>query len=358
MTDRERFIAYMHYKEVDRIPVQFAAIWPDTLHRWYQEGFPEGADPETYFGVYSPKIVNVGPNTSLFPGFEESVLHEDDDVKIYVDNYGRTARVYKNHTTMPEWIDYPVKTRGDLQNILEKHFNPKFMKDRFPSNWEKKVLETSHTGAIILVDGGCYYWTLRSLAGVEQASYLFYDAPDLVEELFERINIICMEAIRRTASLTKIDVIGFAEDIGFKTGTLISPAMFKKFILPRYRRVMDIAHSFGVDLALYDSDGDIRHIISDCLSCGINIFQPCEVAANMDPLQLKGQFGKSLRLMGGFDKRIVAAGKNEMDLEFTRLIPVVQQGGFALSVDHSVSADISFENYCYFMKKCKELFLL
>ncbi|MBU0714014.1 MAG: hypothetical protein KJ964_01490 [Verrucomicrobia bacterium] len=76
---------------------------------------------------------------------------------------------------------------------------------------------------------------------------------------------------------------------------------------------------------------------------------PCEVAAGMDPVALRRTFGKSLRLFGGFDKRLVAQGKAAIDAEFRRLQPVIKEGGYLPAIDHSVSADISWDNYRHFV---------
>jgi uroporphyrinogen decarboxylase len=81
------------------------------------------------------------------------------------------------------------------------------------------------------------------------------------------------------------------------------------------------------------------------LSAGINGLAPCEVAAGMDPVPLRRSFRREVRMMGGFDKRIVAAGKAAIQAEFERLRPVIEGGGFIPAIDHSVSADISFDDY-------------
>ncbi len=69
----------------------------------------------------------------------------------------------------------------------------------------------------------------------------------------------------------------------------------------------------------------------------------------MEPVALRRQFGRELRLIGGFDKRIVAQGRKAIDAEFARLKPVIDEGGFIPAIDHSVSADISFDNYRYYL---------
>lgn len=69
----------------------------------------------------------------------------------------------------------------------------------------------------------------------------------------------------------------------------------------------------------------------------------------MDPVALRRTFGKSLRMLGGFDKRLVAQGQSAIDAEFRRLQPVIEEGGYLQAIDHSVSADISWDNYRHFV---------
>ena len=257
---------------------------------------------------------------------------------------------FKGHTSVPEWVDYRVKTPGDLRAVLDEHFDVSNLDARYSAEWETRVVNAvNDKTAITIIDGGCYYWTLRSLAGVENASYLFYDAPDLVDELFERYFTVVTDGICRISKRLKVDAIGFGEDIAYKNGPLISPDMFRSSILPRYRKAVKLGKELGIDFIWYDSDGDLRKFIPNYLSAGIDTFAPCEVAAGMDPVELRRMFGKSIKIIGGFDKRIVATGKDAICKEFTRLTPVIREGGFIPAIDHSVSSDISWDNYRHFI---------
>ena len=349
MTDRERVLRIMHYQPVDRHPMHLVGPWGDTLERWYGEGLPRDVDLNEYLGLTPIQTANVSPNTGIHPAFEQCTVSEDDTFLVTIDRYGRTVRNFKNHTSMPEWIEFPVKTPGDLRRVLDEHFQVDDLDARFPDDWEANVHQAVADHKLIVADGGCYYWTLRSLAGVECASYLFYDAPDLVDELFERYNTVVLEGIRRAAKLARIDLIGYGEDIAYKTGPLISPDMFRRFVLPRYKKAMDLAHANGVELTWYDSDGDIRQFIPDYLSVGINGLAPCEVAAGMVPSELRKQYGRDLRLVGGIDKREIAKGPVAIDAEMARNKPVIDDGGFLPAIDHSIPADVSFDNYRYFI---------
>ena len=58
MNQRERFIATMHYKPVDRSPIMDFGFWNETLPIWHEQGLPEEVDQsnsEAFFGM------DVGP---------------------------------------------------------------------------------------------------------------------------------------------------------------------------------------------------------------------------------------------------------------------------------------------------------
>jgi len=50
LTPRQRIQITLARGIPDRVPMLDITFWPDTLSRWRQEGFPEGADPADYFG--------------------------------------------------------------------------------------------------------------------------------------------------------------------------------------------------------------------------------------------------------------------------------------------------------------------
>jgi len=350
MTERERFLRTMRYQSVDKRPLYCVSAWGDTVARWQREGLPSGVDVHAYLGVEPLQSINVTGTAGLFPLFDTRTISEDATYRISLDSYGRTVRDFVDHTSMPEWLDFPVTDAESLQRVLDEHFDVDNLDARYTTGWEEKLQRAAASESVIVIDGGCYYWTLRSLAGVETASYLFYDAPELVDELFERYFTVVMDGLRRASRRVAIDVIGFGEDIGFKTGPLVSPEFFRRFLLPRYRKTMALAHELGITLTWYDSDGDIRAFIPDYLAAGIDTLAPCEVAAGMSPVALRQQFGRDLRMIGGIDKREIAQGKAAIDAEIERIKPLLDEGGFMPAIDHSVSADISFDNYRYFIE--------
>ena len=77
-----------------------------------------------------------------------------------------------------------------------------------------------------------------------------------------------------------------------------------------------------------------------------------------DPLVLRERHGHQALLIGGVDKRALIAGKDAINRELERLTPLVEDGGYIPTVDHRVPPDVSFENYCYYLEKKKEILKL
>ncbi len=360
MTNLDRLLRTLRYEPVDRRPMYLSMPWRDTLARWRREGLPEGTDPHEFLGIkeFGYPTANITAAGGIYPPFTEKVLREDGDSVYRIDSYGRTVRELKNQTSMPEWVEFPVKGPADLRRLMDEHFDVANLDARFPADWEEKARAAAARQDVIMIDGGCYYFTLSNVAGVEGASYLLYDAPELVDELFERYLTVVMEGLKRAIRIVPVDLIGFAEDIAFKTGPLVAPETFRRFFLPRYRKVMDFAHAHGIEFTLFDSDGDLRTFIPELLAVGINNIWPCEVAANMSPAELRPKFGRELRLSAGFDKRAVARGPRAIEAELTRLLPLIREGGYVPGIDHTVSADISWDNYRYYIDALRRAVIL
>ena len=127
-------------------------------------------------------------------------------------------------------------------------------------------------------------------------------------------------------------------------------------MLPRYRKITDLLHSYGVDVIFLDSDGNLNELIPLWLEVGINFLWPFEVAAHNDVVAIRKKYGKNLIIGGGIDKRELAKGREATREEVMSKVPfLLEQGGYFPGVDHVVPPDITFENYCYFINTVREV---
>ncbi len=143
--------------------------------------------------------------------------------------------------------------------------------------------------------------------------------------------------------------------MAYKSGPLISPAMVRKFMMPRYRKITDLLHSYGVDVINIESDGNLNELIPLWLESGINYVSPLEVAAHNDAGALRKKYGKDLILSGNIDKRALIKGKEAIREEVMSKVPfLLEQGGYFPTIDHWVPPDVTFENYCYYINTLRE----
>ena len=135
----------------------------------------------------------------------------------------------------------------------------------------------------------------------------------------------------------------------YKNGPLLSPDMFKKYLVPCYRKITDLLRSKGVDLIFVDSDGDVRKLLPLWLEAGVNGFLPFEVQCGMDVNYFRKEYGRDCLMMGGIDKRALITGGKDIDAELRRVAPLVEEGGYIPWLDHSVPPDVSYDNFLYYM---------
>ncbi len=93
------------------------------------------------------------------------------------------------------------------------------------------------------------------------------------------------------------------------------------------------------------------------IEAGITCLWPLEIAAEIDPMRIRREYGKSLALAGGIDKRELAKGRTEIDREIERRMPLVETGGYIPHIDHSVPPDISLDNFRYYLERKKRRLL-
>jgi len=354
MTDRERFLGVMHYGDFDRVPyVGGMGPWPETVERWQTEGCDEGGE---HFG-WDRWDVSGGwffPN----PPFEREVIEEDDETILYVNHEGILMRERKDQprSSMPQFVRFPVETREHFRRFWAERMKPD-LSARIGEDWKERLEARRGRDVpfVIISDRwGGFFGPLRNLTGVERLCELFYDDPAFVEEMMDAVADFIIAVMDQVLDHADVDCYGFWEDMAYKTGPLIGPQMMRKFMLPRYRRVVEFVRGRGVELIALDSDGQISELIPVWLDAGINVLYPFEVQAGMDVLEVRRQYGRELRMWYGIDKRALAKGREAIDAELARVEPLMREGGYVPGTDHSIPPDVPYEHYCYYMDRLRQ----
>lgn len=365
MNYRERFLKTMLFQELHQVPFHEIGLWGQTLDRWEQEGLPPGAlqkggwfmEGEPYFG-FEPRSFAKINSTGPLPQQEYQVLEENDRILVYIDGGGVTHRALKEGTahgtrmSMDQFIGFPVRDRDSFRK-WKKRYQPDAL-TRYPLDWDDQLKSWRNRDCpLTLLDNGQFgfYSMLRSWMGVEGVSYLFYDDPGLVQEMLEFLTDYILELTRKALEAADIDHFNIWEDMSFKNGPLVSPQIFREFFLPHYKRLIQHLRKKGVKLITVDTDGDPRKLIPLFLEAGVNGLWPVEVAAGIDPVSLRQEFGRDLALMGGIDKRVLTGNKERIKSEVLRILDyMLPDGGYIPTVDHTVPPDVPYANFTYYLE--------
>jgi len=357
LTLRERFQRAMHYQKVDRLPFFEFGYWAETLPNWHSQGLPLEIDTEAkaydYFGIenWGGFPANVG----LLPGFETEIIEETDEHVIYRDGNRTVMHELKGPIrTIPHYLEFGLTNRDDWE-LFKERLDPEDPR-RWAQDWDAAVRHANASEVPLMINIGSMIGIPRNWIGFEGIGLMSYDDPDLLDEIIETLCVVVCTVIERALQYVQFDAGAGWEDICFNSGPILSPAFFDKHVVPRYKRITDLLNLYGVDIAYTDCDGNVVPIIPQFLAGGINTMFPIEVRGGSDPVAMREQFGRELRLFGGFDKMAYYLGADGIEAELMRLKPTMDEGGFIPFCDHRVPADVRLDAYKWYLKRKREIY--
>ena len=122
--------------------------------------------------------------------------------------------------------------------------------------------------------GGCGYGIFESsqdLVGFEPLCTMQFLDPELFSDLFTRIGDLYVtlwsEMIRNYSDIFVFFRMG--DDLGYKNSTMLDPETIRTFILPQYKRIIDLVHQSGKKFLLH-SCGCIFSVMEDIIKLGID----------------------------------------------------------------------------------------
>jgi len=378
---RQRFLDICRFKrsgDLCLLAPWLNDFWMETPEVWVSKGAPaELADPHTlrdYFqferirvlreiqtGLYMDKRLDVLGRSYVYsippiiPTYAVRMLGEDEHTLSLVNEGGQTVRIDKRDPQkMPMYLGHPVKDRATWQEYKTR-LNP-LSPERFPADWEAYAARMNAKEEPLLLNVGSFFGFLREWMGLEPLLFALHDDPAMIEDMMDTLCDMEMVCITKALEKVRVDGAMFWEDMAFKTGPLISPKMFRQFMMPRYKRITELLRSKGVDIIFVDSDGNLNHLIPLWIESGINFFWPLECAAGNDAVALRKKYGHDAILGGNIDKRILLKDRNAIREEVMAKIPyLLQTSGYFPSVDHFVPPDVPFENFVYFINTMREV---
>jgi len=356
MNDRERFLNFCEFKTVDRPPRWEWSFRDDTTALWRAQGLPpevpgkiswrdyfmlDSGEPWMAGGMPVDDGINLDPDPP-----DDAIISENESTLTRKNKWGATVVELKIGESIPQYVDFAVQNRRDFRRVVRR-WNPADP-GRYPADWARRMAAWKKRDWPMRIRVYGWYFILRELMGVTGASMMFYDDPELVDEICEFWTDFLIAALDRALADNPFDYVMMWEDLAFKNGPLLSPAFFSKHIAGPCTRFISHCRSRGISHFMVDSDGDIGSIMPLWIDAGVDILGPFEVAAGMDVVKI-GRRHPQLIMTGGIDKMQLARGPAAIRAEVDRRVkPLRDRGGYIPSLDHSTIPELTLSDYRYY----------
>jgi len=325
LSPRERWLAVLTRQKPDRVPMDYWTT-PEA-HERLKAYLGVSTDAALYQRLHIDRPVTASPRYVGPP------LPPDQDVFgiRYRDvDYG--AGAYR------EAVSYPLAQFASADEIEAHYTWPN------PDWWDYSQLAADiapwHDYP---VNGGGSepFLTYKNLRGDRQAYMDLVLNPEIVHYCLDKLFGLAYENTVRIyeAIPDQVTYSYIAEDMGSQTGLLFSPRQIRTFLIPRMKRMIELAHGAGA-YAFYHSDGAVRAILPDMIAAGIDILNPIQWrCAGMEREALKRDFGAQVIFHGGVDNQFTLAFGSTADVRaevIENLATLGAGGGYILAPCHNI----------------------
>jgi len=243
-----------------------------------------------------------------------------------------------------EWQDEHHGVISDANNIQEYPWPAVQLMSWYELEFLNKNLPDGMK-IVFLGPGGIYENTVR-LIGFETMCYKVFEDPGFVEEIVKRVTTCLSDIFARALQFENVGAVALGDDMGYKTGTMMSPDVMKKFVLPFQKRLADIAHARGVPFILH-SCGNLKEIMDNLIDT-VRIDAKHSYEDVILPVtEAKKIYGKRIAILGGIDMDFLCRHTEDEVRTYTR--SVLEQcapgGGYALGTGNSVANYVPVRNY-------------
>jgi hypothetical protein len=352
LTDRERFNRQMHYQEIDRCFNMEFGYWDENFRSWdlfRKNGITNNDDADRFFGFDKISVIYMSQMKFLMqPPFARREISRVGQHVVIINEDGLLAEVpIDKHETIPHFLKSSIVTPDDWQKVKT---------ERFQINESRQIdietLRRAHPADRdypLGINTGSMIGKIRDMLTFEGLAYACYDYPDMVEDMVETACQLVEHALDQLLPHFQFDFAKGWEDICFNKGPIVTLDFFREVVVPRYKRINKKLKEHGIDIWYTDCDGDIRPLLPYFLESGINCLFPYEVNSCNHPADLLRQYGRELRIMGGFDKMQLGAGRTAIAAYMKTLEPLVARGGFIPFCDHFCPPNVDEQDYLFYL---------
>jgi len=357
MNSRERALTALEHREPDRVPLEGVA--------WGEWSYPFVLRLLEYMGVQGRglsmaerqdrlgerlgidfRAVKADPPRSFQEeGTYNPLFHYPWGLEVapdvLEDEWG-VRRTLNSTRLQSRIIHHPLRGKASLEDyfIPDPEAPGRFdTAKRLLKNWQGRyAVSASHGGDAYF----CQAWYIRGFTELLRDLYV---NPGFADELFDELQSFFLPVSRRLAEMG-VDVLCIADDMAMQTGMIISPRLWRRFIKPRMKVVVEAVKSRGCRV-LFHTDGDCEAIIPDLIEIGVDALNPIQPEC-MDPARIKALYGEKLTLSGTVSVQRTLPMGTVQDVEVevkTRIRTCGPGGGFILAPTNQALLDTKPENF-------------
>lgn len=154
-----------------------------------------------------------------------------------------------------------------------------------------------------------------------------------------------------------VDMVWLSEDVGMQDRLMISPQMYRTWIKPRTKSVIDAARQVNPDIWIAQHHcGYVEPLIEDFVEIRVNALHPIQ-PESMSPLRIKQRFGDVLTLWGTVGAQsVMPFGTPEEVRETVRenIRDLGFNGGLWIAPSQSLEPDVPWANVAAFFDAVEE----
>lgn len=361
----ERMNKALGHEEPDRVPIS-DFFWGSFINRWRKDlNLPDDVNPYDYYDLdWIVTMPNMDPKIQSFETISE------DDNEVVVKTGFRTTMRKKFDFPMPEFISWDLDT---IEKLQEFEFDDPYDRrryfeagdnqiagvgDGFERNsppWietVKKLHQNFPVYGSIIESSEC----LTRLIGQENALLWMGMYADELGEVINRIGQFYVECTKAQIKAANGLLDGFViwGDVAYKQTMMFDPEYWRTYFKPSVKAMIKVCHQNNLPV-IYHGCGNVELIFEDFIEMGLDAYNPLEVKANMDAVELKMKYGNKMGYCGNSNIQVWETGDKELIRhEVLRKLNAAKGGGFIFQSDHSVSSGVSGDTYDYIVKLVRD----
>jgi hypothetical protein len=355
----------LRHQEPDRVPIS-DFFWGGFIRRWRAElGLPADANPYYYYDLdWICTVPNMDPWIRSFETIEETP--EEVVVKT---GYGAIMRKVFS-CPMPEFIAWETDT---LEKLEEARFDDPRDPRRFCSAGDNQIAGVGdgfERNSPPWVDTVKSLWPdfpvygsmgecsecMTRLIGPQNHMLWMALEPERFGDVVNRVGQFYLDCTKAAVDAAAGWLDGFViwGDVAYKKGTFMRPDYWRAYYKPWVKAIVEHCHAKGLDV-IYHGCGNVNAIFADYVEVGIDAYNPLEVKAGMDAVELRRRFGHRIGFCGNGDIQLWEKGdRDAIRRDVLRKLNAAKGGGMIFQSDHSVSSAVSGHTYDYIVKLVRE----